>query len=88
MLSGKTMKKCRQMNNNNLMKMINQARQKMKRSKINRKKNLRWSLTKIIKVRVTINTRELSTSTRLVRSASLISKKVPSSTSRTRMSEI
>lgn len=88
MLSGKTMKKCRQMNNNNLMKMINQAWQKMKRSKINHQKNLRWSLTKTIKVRVTINTQQLSTSTRLVRSASLISKKVPSSTSRTKMSEI
>ena len=84
----RTMKKCPVMNNNNLMK-INQARKRMKKkSKINRKKNLRWSLTRIIKVRATISTLQLSTSTRLGHSASLISKKVPLSIRRIKMSEI
>jgi hypothetical protein len=50
------MKKFPMKNNNTLMKMINQAK---KMSKINHKKNLRWSLTKIIKVRVTIITQLL-----------------------------
>lgn len=82
------MKKFPLMNNNNLMKMISQARERKKRSKISHKKNLRWSLTRIIKVRATISTQQQWISTRLAPSASLISKKVPLSTFRTRMSEI